>query len=396
MDNALKDLIVIELASVLAGPSVGMFFAELGATVIKIENPATGGDVTRSWKLPRESADTDISAYFASANWGKKSIALDAGDEQAYQIMLRLIKKADIAIVSFKPGDAQRLKLDYDTLSAANQRLIYGEINGYGSDDPRVGYDAIVQAASGFTYMNGQPEGPPTKMPVALVDVLAAHQLKEALLVALLQRSVSGKGRAVSVSLIQAGVAALANQASNYLMSGHVPQRMGSDHPNIVPYGSVFTTSDGHEIVVGIGSNRQFGRFCKILGIPELADDPKFSENKQRVAHRAELLEILAGKVRQWPREHLLQQMQAAFIPAGGILTMDDVFRQPAAAQMILSTELSTGHEIKGVRTTAFGKKTDAVSAPPAFNQHVDEILTAFLQFNEDDILRLRQDGSII
>src|SRR5690606_17028566 len=221
--DTFKELIVLELASVLAGPGVGQFFAELGAEVIKVENLRTSGDVTRSWKLKDEKTD-DRSAYFCSANWGKQSIAVDLTHVTGRDIVHRLARRADIVIASYKPGDAEKLGVDYASLSALNPRLIYGEISGYGQDNPRVGYDAIIQAEAGFMSMNGEPGGPSLKMPVALVDILAGHQLKEGLLVALMERTRTGAGRRVSVSLIDAAIASLANQATIYLVSSATTQ----------------------------------------------------------------------------------------------------------------------------------------------------------------------------
>ena len=249
----LQGLKVLELASVLAGPSVGMFFAELGATVYKIENVTTHGDVTRKWKLPKEDADTDISGYFSSVNWGKSSFAVDLCREEGLNIIYELAAQCDIVLVSYKPGDAEKLRVDYPTLKRYNEKLIYSHITGYGLQNPRAGFDAIIQAESGFTFMNGQPDGPPTKMPVALMDVLAAHHLKEAILLALYYREKTGKGQYIEASLFKAGVSSLANQATNWLVGRAIPQRMGSDHPNIVPYGTIFKTADGKEIVLAHG-----------------------------------------------------------------------------------------------------------------------------------------------
>ena len=249
------DLVVVELASVLAGPSVGQFFAELGATVLKVENPATGGDVTRRWKLPSEPADDDRSAYFAAANWGKQSLALDLTTPDGQRVLHDLARRADVIVASYKPGDAERLGADAATLCARNPRLIYAHIVGYppGSpDSERAGYDAVIQAESGFTFMNGAADGPPVKMPVALIDVLAAHQLKEAVLVRLWERERTGRGGSVTVSLFESAVAALVNQATNWLTAGHAPQRLGSEHPNIAPYGTLFPTADGHTVVLAV------------------------------------------------------------------------------------------------------------------------------------------------
>jgi crotonobetainyl-CoA:carnitine CoA-transferase CaiB-like acyl-CoA transferase len=275
-NNPFSELKIVELASVLAGPSVGQFFAELGAKVYKIENPNTKGDVTRSWKLPSEDVNKTVSSYYASANWGKENIIADISTDKGLSIVYNLIKEADVVIASYKPGDAQKLKVDYEMLKKLNPTIIYGLIIGYGENINRVGYDAIIQAETGFTYMNGERNGNPVKMPVAMMDLMAAHQLKEGILAALYVRAKTGKGDCVSVSLFEAGVSSLANQATNYLMANHIPERIGSDHPNIVPYGTLFTTKDEKLLVLAIGSDKQFEALCTVLGCAELAKDSRF------------------------------------------------------------------------------------------------------------------------
>jgi len=334
-----KDLKVIELASVLAGPSVGQFFAELGASVIKVENPRTGGDVTRSWKLPKEDQSSSQSAYFLSVNWGKEHLFLDLGQEEDYAHVLELIRHTDVVLVSYKPGDASKLKVDYDRLKAINPKLIYASITGYGKDDPRAGYDAIVQAESGFMYMNGHPDSPPTKMPVALIDVLTAHQLKEGILLALLKREQTGKGSLVEVSLFETGVASLANQALNWLQAGHVPQQLGSEHPNIAPYGTVFYSGDKKPLVLAIGTDRQFAGLCDVLGLAEVAQDELFHQNQVRVINRHELNVQLGSEIGKWTREALLAELDKSHIPAGAINNMQDLFEIPLAKAMVLDNE---------------------------------------------------------
>ena len=248
---------VLELANVLAGPSVGQFFAELGAQVIKVENVKTGGDVTRTWKSVGEQTD-DRSAYFCSVNWGKKSIALDLTMEEGRRVIQKLAARSDILIASYKPGDAEKLGVSFQQLQAANPKLIYGAISGYGSKNDRVGYDAVLQAETGFMDLNGDKSGPPIKMPVALIDVLAGHQLKEGLLVALFNRERTGKGGLVEVSLIETAISSLVNQASNYLVGNRLPARQGSAHPNIAPYGETFETADGKLVLLAIGNDKQF------------------------------------------------------------------------------------------------------------------------------------------
>lgn len=363
------EMLVLELASVLAGPSVGQFFAELGARVIKIENADTGGDVTRRWKLNSESQETDTPAYFCAANWGKESLALNLYDTQDLQHFYSLSAQADVVIASYKPGDAEKLKVDYSTLQQLNSKLIYGHITGYGPDDARAGYDAVVQAETGFMYLNGEPEGKPTKMPVALMDVLAAHQLKEGLLLALWQRERTGQGRYVHVSLVQAAVAGLVNQATNWLVADHNPQRMGSEHPSIVPYGSVYTSKDNKDLVLAVGDDRQFARLCQVLCSPEIAENNKFKTNYSRVQNRIELNTILRELIARHKREELLNKLHAVHVPAGAVHQVSEVFEMPQARQMLLQYP-----GVKpGIRQVAFSleqKEPLQLTPPPPYKRN--------------------------
>ncbi len=339
MSDIFHNLKVIELASVLAGPSVGQFFAELGANVIKVENPKTNGDVTRSWKLQQEVQLSNTSAYFLSVNWGKEHVFLDITLAEDYAHVVGLIEQADILIVSYKPGDARKLKVDYEHLKAINPKLIYGRITGYGEDNPRTGYDAIVQAETGFMYMNGHPQGPPTKMPVALMDILAAHQLKEGLLLALLKREQNGKGSLVETSLFESAIASLANQALNWLHAGYIPQRLGSEHPNISPYGTVFYSKDEKPLVLAIGTDRQFAGLCDVLGISEMAQDKKFRKNQMRVMNNDELNSRLNSEIGKWTREELLAELDKSHIPSGAVNNMQDLFETRMAKAMVLNNK---------------------------------------------------------
>lgn len=348
MENALllSGTVVIELASVLAGPSVGMFLAELGATVIKIEHFRQGGDVTRSWKLKSEAAEVDISAYFSSVNWGKQSVGIDLGKAEGQVLVHQLVAKADIVLASYKPGDAAKLRMDYDTLCALRPDLIYAEINAYGREEDRAGYDAVIQAEAGFTFMNGTPDAPPVKMPVALMDVMAAHHLKEGVLMALLLRERTGKGTYLSAPLLRAGVSSLVNQAANWLVAGQVPQRIGSDHPNIVPYGTLYPTADAKYVVLAVGSDGQFAKLCATLGHPEWATDSRFATNPDRVRNRALLNPLLTGAIATWQRDALLERLAAEKVPAGAVRDMADVFAQPETAGLMLQ-----GSHLRGVRS---------------------------------------------
>ncbi|GIV32126.1 MAG: hypothetical protein KatS3mg030_428 [Saprospiraceae bacterium] len=349
-----KSLRVVELASVLAGPAAGMFFAELGAEVIKIENKRTGGDVTRQWKVPEEDPQSPFSAYWCSVNWGKEIRLYDLESEEDRQETLQLIEGADIVISNFQASSARKLGMDVNTLRSRNPRLIVGLITGFPDGDPRPAYDVVLQAESGFLSMNGEPGRPPVKLPVALIDLLAAHQLKEGLLLALWNRTHTGKGCTVEVSLFEAAVASLANQATNWLMAGHLPQRLGTLHPNIAPYGESFTCSDGVRIVLAVGNDRQFEKLCMVIGCPELAQAQQFRSNADRVANRQALFDLLDARMRSLPGEPLLEQLISAGVPAGRVRNVAEVFELAAARRMILEDKLFDGNTGKRVRTVAF------------------------------------------
>ncbi len=370
----LQDIKVLELASVLAGPSVGQFFAELGAEVIKVENSKTQGDVTRSWKSAGEQTD-DRSAYFCAVNWGKKSIALDLTSEQGKHVVQQLAAQSDIVIASYKPGDAEKLGVAYEQLKVHNPQLIYGQISGYGSNDPRVGYDAVIQAEAGFMFMNGEPGGPSLKMPVALIDVLAGHQLKEALLLALLNRARKGEGCRVEVSLLQTALASLANQGSNYLVAGKVPQKQGSTHPNIAPYGDLFTTQDGKEILLAVGNDKQFHDLCAILGVLSLATQSAYATNQSRVQHREQLFHALHARIGTLHSSALMPQLHKQKIPAGIIQNIQQAFEMPQALPLLVH-----GDGLKGVKTFVAEFNTAEtghvhLSPPPHLGEHNSEIL---------------------
>jgi len=362
-DKPLAGLTVLELANVLAGPLVGQFCAELGAQVIKAEPPGLG-DPTRGWYLASESRESDVTAYFASANWGKSSIALDLGAEDGRTLAARLARAVDVVVVGYKPGDEVKFGLDYETLSAANPGLIYLQVTAYGADDPRPGFDAIIQAEAGFTHMNGEPDGGPVKMPVALMDLLAAHQLKEGLLLALLKKARTGEGSFIGTSLLGAATASLANQASNYLMAGVVPGRMGSEHPNIVPYGNIFLTRDGREFVVAVGTERQYRAFVAALGLSELGADERFASNADRVRNRQALNELLAARIRTLDAARIEAEMRARKVPFGFVNDMAAVFEQPAAS----AQRFEDGRGVRTVALTGHIEGRADLSAPPGLD----------------------------
>jgi crotonobetainyl-CoA:carnitine CoA-transferase CaiB-like acyl-CoA transferase len=372
---------VLELASVLAGPSVGQFFAELGAEVIKVENPRTGGDVTRSWKSAGEETD-DRSAYFCCCNWGKKSVALDLVIVKDLELVKKLARQTDIVIASYKPGDAEKLGVSYAQLKMINPKLIYGQITGYGSDDNRVGYDAVIQAESGFMDLNGEKEGTPVKMPVALIDILAAHHLKEGLLLALLKREKTGEGSLVEVSLIQAALSSLANQATNWLVANKLPTRQGSAHPNIAPYGDSFLTKDGKRILLAVGSDRQFTDLVKMLGIEDSVLDLgnwaleiKFLTNQQRVEKRPELNKILAKAIAGLEAKELIERINRLKIPAGLIQNMKEAFSANAATEILIGSGDLTGVKNFVGHLSNIESHNVGLLPPPHLGEHTEEIV---------------------
>ncbi|MDG1330694.1 MAG: CoA transferase [Crocinitomicaceae bacterium] len=352
MSAPLEGIRVIDASTVLAGPSVATFFAELGADVVKIEHPKHP-DVTRNWKLPSESKDSPLSAYFSSINYRKAYASLNLKDEKDLEVFFEYISSADILITNFKHGDAEKFGIEDEKLLAQNPQLIIGKINGYGAEDDRVAYDLILQAESGFMSMNGTPESGPVKMPVAMIDVMAAHHLKEGILLALYERKKTGKGKSMSVSLYDAAVSSLVNQASNYLMADHIPQRIGSLHPNIAPYGELFQTSDNATITFAIGSNDHFQKLCTELGAEELITDKRFSENQSRVVNREELHKKLIPLVAKRTADSVLTALQKVNVPAGKIKDLKDVFSSDKA-QSLVREETISGVLTKRITSVVF------------------------------------------
>lgn len=347
----LDNIKVVDLSTVLAGPSVGTFLAELGADVIKIEHP-NHPDVTRSWKLPQEDNDSQ-SAYYSSINYKKSNLQLDLKNEKHHLEFLAIISNADILITNFKKGDDVKLNITDSVLKKTNSRLIIAKINGYGTESDRVAYDLILQAESGFMSINGTPESGPVKMPVALIDVLAAHHLKEGILFSLYQREKTGKGSSISVSLYDAAVSSLVNQASNYLMTGHIPQRIGSLHPNIAPYGELFTTKDRETITFAIGSNLHFSKLCQALKLDDLIDDARFKNNQDRVINRSALANFIQNKVSTFKSTEILEIFLGQNVPVGKVKNLKKVFEEESAKKLIREEKVD-GKTTKRITSVIF------------------------------------------
>ncbi|MFN3939963.1 MAG: CaiB/BaiF CoA transferase family protein [Chitinophagales bacterium] len=332
----LSDLKVIELAGILAGPAAGLFFAEAGANVIKIENPATGGDPTRKWKLAGEDPQSDVSAYFNAVNWNKQHAFLNLENASHYTAFLEYVKNADVLICNWKKGDAEKLNVTFRQMQAVNPQLIYAQIVGFNAELDRTAFDIVLQAETGWLSMNGPDKNNLCKIPVAIIDLFAAHQLKEGILVALLQRMQTGKGAMVTVSLWDAAIASLANQAANYLNVQHIPQPMGLLHPNIAPYGECIITNDKKQIVLAVGTDKQFQALCNMLGLNDLTTAPMYANNTARVKHRDSLLHLLNASASRYSADEFLHQCLIHRVPAGIIRNLEQVFSLPQTENLVL------------------------------------------------------------
>ncbi len=328
----LSDLKVLELSSILAGPSVGSFLAELGAQVLKIEHPASG-DPTRQWKLKGEDVNRAFSAYYASANYGKKVQKMDVFKSADLQ---SLLEEADIVIANMKWLSLERLGLAPQNYKEKFPDKIIVNLLGYKNEPSRPAFDAVLQAETGWMSMNGESGGDHCKMPVALIDILAAHQMKEACLLALYEREKTGKGSFYQVYLESASISALANQASNYLMEGHVAQKMGSLHPNIAPYGEIVSTNDSVDLILAVGSDAQFERLANVFEI----DLNIYKSNTLRLKLRSKLHNELKAGFSKFSFAGIQDILNANKIPFGVIKSLDKVLKSKTAQDMILSQEM--------------------------------------------------------
>ncbi|RIY02724.1 CoA transferase [Aureimonas flava] len=325
----LEGLKVLELARILAGPWIGQTLADLGAEVIKVEAPE--GDDTRRWGPPFvEHGGERAAAYFHACNRGKRSVVADFATPEGRALVRRLAGEADVLVENFKVGGLARYGLDYASLSAANPRLVYCSLTGFGQDGPyaaRAGYDFMIQAMGGIMHLTGEPEGAPQKIGVALADIVTGLYGTIAIQAALARRERTGRGDHIDMALMDCMAGVLANQALNHFAGGAAPRRLGNAHPNIVPY-QAFAVSDGH-VVVACGNDRQFARFAGVLGEADLAADPRFRTNEARVANRAALVPILEARLLRTTRDALLEALEREGVPAGPINTLDDVFADP-------------------------------------------------------------------
>ncbi|MFT3953646.1 MAG: CaiB/BaiF CoA-transferase family protein [Piscinibacter sp.] len=404
---------VLDLSRVLAGPWCTQTLADLGADVVKIERPmrnGSGGDDTRGWGPPflhdRDGHDTAEAAYYLGTNRNKRSVTVDIARPEGQELIRRLASHSDVFVENFKVGDMARYGLDSERLLALNPRLVYCSITGFGQTGPyrdRAGYDYAVQGMGGLMSVTGPsrqeiaddaPGGGPQKVGVAVADLFTGMYATTAILAALRHRDATGQGQAIDMALLDTQVAMLANLGANYLTTGVAPQRAGNAHQNIVPY-QVFEAADGH-MILAVGNDGQFAKFCEVAGCPELARDPRFARNADRVRHRAVLVPLLAERMRRRPKAEWLAALEAAKVPCGPINDLAEVFADPQVRARGMTVELP--HPLaERVRLVASPMKLSATPVqyrrpPPLLGEHTDAVL-AEAGLGLEDIAALRAAG---
>jgi len=384
MPKPLAGLRVLELARILAGPWAGQVLADLGADVVKVERKDAGDD-TRGWGPPFvEGAEGKHigSAYFHSANRGKRSIEVDFDSEDGRRIVRKLAARSDVLIENFKVGGLAKFGLDYKSLAPVNPRLIYCSVTGFGQDGPyapRAGYDLMAQGMSGIMDLTGAADGEPTRIGVPVSDIFTGVYSVIGILAALAERERTGKGAHIDNALVDSSVGVLSNQALNYLVSGKVPKRIGNAHANIVPY-QVFPVADGH-IIIATGNDSQYVKLCQVLGVPELAENPAYKDNTGRLKHRDELVGKIAAITSHLKRDELLDKLEAVQVPAGPINNLEQVFNDPQVKhrgmQLSLPSAAAKKGVIPGVRTPIVidGWKAASERPAPLLGEHTAEIL---------------------
>ncbi|MGY4827434.1 CaiB/BaiF CoA transferase family protein [Sphaerotilaceae bacterium SBD11-9] len=401
---------VLDLSRVLAGPWCTQTLADLGADVIKIERPmknGSGGDDTRGWGPPflknRSGDDTAEAAYYLGTNRNKRSVTVDIAQPEGQALIRRLAGECDVFIENFKVGDMVRYGLDAATLRAAHPRLIYCSVTGFGQTGPyreRAGYDYAIQGMGGLMSVTGErddlPGGGPQKVGVAVADLFTGMYATVAILAALRHRDATGEGQAIDMALLDTQVAMLANLGANYLTTGVAPQRIGNAHQNIVPY-QVFEAADGH-LILAVGNDGQYAKFCEVAGRPDLAQDARFIKNADRVRHRATLVPVLAEVLKTRKKQDWLTALEAAKVPCGAINNLGEVFADPHVQSRGMTVPMAhplTDH----LRLVASPMKLSATPVqyrrpPPLLGEHTDEVLREF-GWSAEEIAALRRSGTL-
>jgi len=389
----LDGITVLDLTRVLSGPYCTMLLADMGARVIKIEQPGKGDD-TRAWGPPFLEGE---SAYFLSINRNKESVTLDFKKPEGRAILDRLIAKSDVLVENFRPGTLSRMGLDFNTLHAAHPRLVYCSVSGFGQTGPRShqpGYDAVMQGEGGLMSITGPADGPSFRLGVAIADIVSGMFAAYGTAMALFARERTGRGQNVDVAMLDSVMALLTYQAGNFFASGRVPGRLGNRHPSIVPY-ETFAASDG-EFVLAVGTDDQWCKFCAVAG---LAEDPRFATNRQRVTGYDELRPIVADRLRQDPRQYWIERLGAAGVPCGSVRNFQELFADPqvAAREMVAQLQHPTigAMQVLGVPVKLSDTPGGIDTPPPRLGEHTDAVLSRDLGLAAEAIAALRAQGAI-
>jgi crotonobetainyl-CoA:carnitine CoA-transferase CaiB-like acyl-CoA transferase len=397
--GALSHVRVLDLSRILAGPWATQCLADLGADIVKVERPGAGDD-TRSWGPPYLDDNSSRSAYFCSVNRNKRSLALDISSEEGALILRKIARESQVVVENFKQGSLTRYGLDYESLRVENPSLVYCSITGFGQSGPeaaRAGYDFMIQGMAGLMSVTGEPEGMPVKVGVALSDVLTGLNAAVAILAALNHAERTGEGQFIDMSLFDVTVASLANQAANYLFTGISPERLGNAHPNIVPY-QAFDTADGH-LILAVGNDGQFQRFCALAEVPSMAQDDRFATNDARVRNRDELVPQVAAIMKTRTVSDWLEALEREGIPAGPINDISQAFSEDQAEFRDLATQIEddAGVAVPTVRSPLRLSVTPPVlhTAPPRVGQHTFEVLREVAGIDEERIRELHAKGIV-
>jgi crotonobetainyl-CoA:carnitine CoA-transferase CaiB-like acyl-CoA transferase len=395
-DSPLSGVTIVDFTRVLSGPYCTMLLADMGARVVKVEQPGRGDD-TRAWGPPFVNGE---SAYFLSINRNKESLTLDLKQPGARRVLDPLLARADVVVENFRPGTMERLGLGYAVLAARYPRLVYCAISGFGQTGPRTaepGYDAVIQGEAGLMSITGAADGPPFRLGVAIADLVTGMFAAQGIAMALLARVRTGRGQQVDIGMLDATAALLTYQAGIYFATGQTPGRMGNRHPTIVPY-ETFPAADG-EFVVAVGNDDQWRRFCRVLGAIELADDVRFATNRARVAHYDELRPLIVARLRSCPRDEWVRELKATGVPCGSVRDVSDVLGDPQldARGMIETVEHLTAGAVRvlGVPIKLSGTPGAVRTAPPVLGQHTDQILQRDCGLTASDTAALRAGGVI-
>lgn len=398
----LQGIRVLDLSRILAGPWCSQQLADMGAEVIKIEKPQEGDD-TRRWGPPWLSGSNEA-AYYLSANRGKQSVTIDMAQPEGQALLHGLVKHCDVVLENFKVGGLKKYKLDYASLSTIKPDLVYCSITGFGQNGPyaqRAGYDFMIQGMGGLMSLTGQPDsepgGGPVKVGVAFADIFTGMYAANAILAALFQRQRTGMGAYIDLALLDVQVGVLANQALNYLSSGEVPQRLGNAHPNIVPY-QAFATQDGH-LILAVGNDAQFQRFCEVAACPELAKDERFLTNAKRVEHRESLVPLLMPVLKQRSTAEWLSALEKVGVPCGPINALNQVFADPQVQHRQLAIQLphpEAGQVSLVSNPIRFDNEAlNAETAPPLLGEHTQQVLTDLLGLSLEQQEQLKTKGIV-